>query len=130
MSVEKMKAFGSGNVFDDLGVPDAEEHRAKADLVSKIASVIESRGLTQSEAARIMRIPQPKVSNLVRGRFREFSTDRLCRMLNRLGVRVWIVLEDEANWKQSETTVRVQDRRTGDRSSRVEKEVASSSRSR
>ena len=88
MAGSKMKAFGSGNVFDDLGTDDAKAHLAKADLASKVASVIEQRGLTQVEAARLMGVPQPKVSNLVRGRFREFSTDRLCRMLNRLGVKV------------------------------------------
>lgn len=85
-------SFGSGNVFRDLGFADAEERLAKADLASKIASVIEERELTQSEAAQITGVPQPKISQLTRGRFSDFSTDRLCRMLNSLGVSVALVL--------------------------------------
>ena len=107
---QTVTAYGSGNVFEDLGVPDAEEHLAKADLVSKIASVIESRALTQVEASRIIGLPQSKVSLLVRGRFRDFSTDRLCRILNRLGVTVSMVLTEEPNWNTGMTTVRDQDR--------------------
>ena len=111
---QTVTAYGSGNVFEDLGVPDAEEHLAKADLVSKIASVIESRALTQVEASRIIGLPQSKVSLLVRGRFRDFSTDRLCRILNRLGVTVSMVLTEEPNWNTGMTTVRDQDRSDDD----------------
>lgn len=111
---QTMTGYGSGNVFEDLGVPDAEEHLAKADLVSKIASVIESRALTQVEASRIIGLPQSKVSLLVRGRFRDFSTDRLCRILNRLGVTVSMVLTEEPNWNTGMTTVRDQDRSDDD----------------
>ena len=111
---QTMTGYGSGNVFEDFGVPDAEEHLAKADLVSKIASVIESRALTQVEASRIIGLPQSKVSLLVRGRFRDFSTDRLCRILNRLGVTVSMVLTEEPNWNTGMTTVRDQDRSDDD----------------
>jgi len=104
---EKLVAYGSGNVFADLGLPDAEAHLAKADLVSKIASVIETRKLTQVEAAAIMGIPQSKVSLLVRGRSKEFSTDRLCRLLNKLGVNVSLVLTEEPGWQAGVTTVQV-----------------------
>jgi predicted XRE-type DNA-binding protein len=102
---KEMIAFGSGNVFEDLGIANPEEHLAKADLVSKIASVIETRGLTQVEASRIMGIPQPKVSLLVRGRFDDFSTDRLCRILNKLGVTVSMLLTEEPDWRAGVTTV-------------------------
>jgi predicted XRE-type DNA-binding protein len=86
--VDNEVSFGSGNVFRDLGFADAEERLAKADLASKIAE----RELTQSEAAQITGVPQPKISQLTRGRFSDFSTDRLCRMLNSLGVSVALVL--------------------------------------
>lgn len=103
--MERDMAFGSGNVFADLGLPDAEERLAKADLASKIASVLEARGLSQMEAARITGVPQPKISLLTRGRLGEFSTDRLCRILNSLGVSVALVLAEEEGWATGRTTV-------------------------
>jgi len=100
-----MEAFGSGNVFADLGIDNPEEQLAKADIVSTIASVIEKRELTQAEAGRIMGLPQPKVSALVRGKFEEFSIDRLYRLLNRLGVNVAVVLSAEPAWAPGQTSV-------------------------
>jgi predicted XRE-type DNA-binding protein len=75
---------GSGNVFSDLGLPNAEELLAKAQLASAISDIIEERALTQGEAARVLGTTQPKVSNLVRGRFEGFSLERLARFLNTL----------------------------------------------
>ncbi|MDP2954904.1 MAG: helix-turn-helix transcriptional regulator [Longimicrobiales bacterium] len=75
---------GSGNVFADLGLPNAEELLAKAQLASAISDIIEERALTQAEAARVLGTTQPKVSNLVRGRFEGFSLERLARFLNTL----------------------------------------------
>jgi predicted XRE-type DNA-binding protein len=75
----------SGNVFADLGFPDAEEHLLKAEIVFQIAQLIEKKGLTQSEAAERMNLDQPKVSRLLRGHFSGFSVDRLFTILNRLG---------------------------------------------
>lgn len=79
-------AFGSGNVFEDLGVADTEEHLAKADLVSKIASAVEERGLSEAEMAGIIGISQSEAALLLRGRCRDFSTDRLGDLLNRLEI--------------------------------------------
>lgn len=75
----------SGNVFADLGLPDAEELLLKAKLVSKIAQLIEEKGLTQLQAAERMGLDQPKVSHLLRGKLSGFSADRLLTILNRLG---------------------------------------------
>lgn len=75
----------SGNVFEDLGLPEAAELLAKARLASMIASIIESRGLTQAEAAEVLSATQPIISNLNRGRLSGFSLDRLLRFLNTLG---------------------------------------------
>jgi len=83
--------LSSGNVYADLGLPNAEERLAKADLVIRIYDVITSRGLTQRDAARLLGIDQPKVSALLRGKFDGFSTDRLFRFLNRLGQDGWEV---------------------------------------
>lgn len=83
---------GSGNVFADLGLPDADEMLVKSALVIEIERTIARRGLTQSEAASLMGIDQPKVSHLLRGRFRGFSIERLTMFLARLGRDVDIVV--------------------------------------
>ena len=83
---------GSGNVFADLGFPDADAHLVKADLVSRIDDIVRDRGLTQTEAARLMGLSQPDVSRLLRGDFREYSLERLLRLLNALGRDIDIII--------------------------------------
>jgi predicted XRE-type DNA-binding protein len=80
----------TGNVFRDLGFgrEEAEHLAVRAELMIKIEKLLKARGLTQSEAARIMRVSQPRVSDLLRGRLDLFSTDALIDMLARLGVSV------------------------------------------
>ena len=80
----------SGNVFRDLGFGPLEaEHLAiRSELMIKIEKLLKARGLTQSEAAKLMRVSQPRVSDLLRGRLNLFSTDALIDMLARLGVSV------------------------------------------
>ncbi len=87
-------ALGSGNVFRDLRVPRAEEDLAKSSLLFEIAQALERRGLNQTEAARLLGIPQPQVSNLLRGRTAGFSVQRLTTLLTRLGKGVTIVISD------------------------------------
>jgi predicted XRE-type DNA-binding protein len=82
----------SGNVFEDLGMPDADEMLVKAELVLQISRIIEEEGLTQVEAAELLGVDQPKVSALLRGRLRGFSVERLTRFLNALGQDVEIVV--------------------------------------
>jgi predicted XRE-type DNA-binding protein len=84
---------GSGNVFADLGLPDAGEHLIKAGLVVKIERTIRQRRLTQSAAAQLMGIDQPKVSAMLAGRFRGYSVERLMRFLVALGRDVEIVVK-------------------------------------
>lgn len=74
----------SGNVFADLGLPDAPELLAKADLAIEIGRVLDERGLSQSEAARLLRTSQPRISDLRRGWLEGFTLDRLVRFLNAL----------------------------------------------
>jgi predicted XRE-type DNA-binding protein len=72
---------GSRNVFKDLGVPNAEEHFVKAQLVFKIDTLMKERGLRQIDAADLFGIKQPDVSKMLRGQFRQFSVERLFRFL-------------------------------------------------
>jgi predicted XRE-type DNA-binding protein len=87
----------SGNVFADLGLEDASELSAKSGLVNKIALIIEARGLTQMQAAALLDIDQPKISNLLRGRLEGFSIERLFRFLTSLDQDVEIVIRDKAH---------------------------------
>jgi predicted XRE-type DNA-binding protein len=80
----------SGNVFADLGLPDADDLMAKANLALHIRRIIEARKLTQVQAAQILGLDQPKVSSIINGRLDGFSTDRLMRFLNDLGCDVKI----------------------------------------
>jgi predicted XRE-type DNA-binding protein len=84
---------GSGNVFQDLGHPRPAEALAKAELARKIGTLIAKRGLTQAAAAELLKIDQPKISALVRGRLAGFSLDRLVRFLVLLGSDVQIVVK-------------------------------------
>ena len=84
---------GSRNVFKDLGVPNADEHLVKAQLVFKIDSLMKERGLKQVEAAGLFGIRQPDVSKMLRGEFRQFSVERLLRFLVALDQDVEIVVK-------------------------------------
>jgi predicted XRE-type DNA-binding protein len=85
--------YDSGNVFSDLGLPDAEVLQMKAYLSICIEQEIKARGLSQTEAAKILNIRQPKLSALLRGGFDAFTLDRLVRYLNRLGQEVELVVK-------------------------------------
>jgi predicted XRE-type DNA-binding protein len=90
MSNEEKTVFerGSGNVFEDLGFPDAKELLVKANIALAIQREINARGLRQVDAAKLMGISQPNVSNILRGRLDDYSIDRLIRLLNTLGLDV------------------------------------------
>jgi predicted XRE-type DNA-binding protein len=81
---------GSGNVFADLGLPDAEKLKIKTGLVVEIRKAMRALGLTQQEAARRMGVPQPKVSGMMRGDFTNLSERKLMDCLNRLGYDIEI----------------------------------------
>ena len=80
----------SGNVFADLGLLDSDELLIKAKLADQISDIIAQRKLTQTEAAELLGVDQPKVSALVRGKLSGFSVERLFRFLNTLGSDVEI----------------------------------------
>ncbi len=97
MSAETMSTPSSGNVFADLGLPDPEQDLLKANLVHAVADVIRLRGLSQKDAAALLRTDQAKVSAILRGRISGFSTDRLLRFLAALGHNVTIVVDPHQN---------------------------------
>jgi predicted XRE-type DNA-binding protein len=82
--------IGSGNVFADLGLPDADKLKIKSGLVIEITKAVRKLGLTQDEAARRMGISQPKVSGMLRGDFANLSERKLMDCLNRLGYDIEI----------------------------------------
>lgn len=82
----------SGNVFADLGLPNAEELMAKAELAIKITEILRQRRMTQVQAAAMLGVDQPKISALIRGRLTGFSIERLLRFLLLLGTDVSITI--------------------------------------
>ena len=95
--IKKIKVTpSSGNVFADLGVADAEETLAKAEVASRICDLIAERKLSQTMAAVILGVDQPKVSALMHGRLEGFSSDRLFRFLNSLDRDVEIVIKPKS----------------------------------
>ena len=93
MSKQKVHDTGSRNVFKDIGVPNAEEHLVKAQLVFKIDTILKKRGLKQIEAAGLFGVRQPDVSKMLRGEFRQFSVERLLRFLVALDQDVKITVK-------------------------------------
>jgi predicted XRE-type DNA-binding protein len=96
---------GSGNVFADLGLANPAERLAKAELAHEIGVLIKSAKLTQSQAAQKLGVDQSKVSALIRGQLKDFSTDRLLRFINLLGRDVDIVIRSPENRRR--TAIRV-----------------------
>ena len=83
---------GSGNVHEDLGCSGADAHLLKAELVARIDQIIRQHGLDQVEAARLLGLSQTDISCLLRGNFREYSMERLPRILMLPGCGVEIVI--------------------------------------
>jgi len=83
----------SGNVYADLGLPDAEEMFVKARLATKISEIIKHRHLTQQEASKILGMPQSKISNMCRGNFRGISEAKMIECLNHLGRDIQIIVK-------------------------------------
>lgn len=84
----------SGNVFQDLGFPpeEAEHLKIRSDLMIDLCRVIKSKGLKQADAAKLLGVTQPRISDLFKGKIDLFSIDTLIEMLSRAGVRVKIVV--------------------------------------
>lgn len=108
MSPDTKIEEGSGNVFADLGLPDAEELLSKAHLMRRVAEIIKGRRLTQAQAAVVLDTTQPIVSNLMSGQLHGFSLERLVRFLNALDRDVEIVVKRRSRSRaRARTSVKV-----------------------
>ena len=105
MARRRLVHEGSGNVFADIGVAHPEEALLKAELVRSITNALDERRLTQTAAAAVLGVSQPKVSLLYRGRLDAFSVERLLRFLNALGRDVRIVVGTEHRRRAGRTVV-------------------------
>jgi len=85
----------SGNVFRDVGFnrQEAEHLKIRADLMIQLTRLIETRQLTQAQAARLLGVTQPRISDLVRGKIDRFSVDTLIEMLGHAGARITVVVK-------------------------------------
>ena len=92
--MSKLSKFekGSGNIFADLGLENADELLLKAGIVSETARLMKQKKLTQARAATLTGTAQPDLSNLLRGKFRGFSIERLMLMLTAFGRDVDVVV--------------------------------------
>ena len=101
-SKSKIKVTPStGNVFRDLGFPaeEAEHLLIRADLLLQLQKAVTARRLTQAAVAKVLRISQPRVSDLLRGQLHLFSTDMLIDFLARFGIRVRFVVASSRRHK-------------------------------
>lgn len=87
----------SGNVFEDLGFSETESEslRIRSQLMAQITELIRLRGLKQTEAAKLMGVTQPRISDLVRGKIGKFSSDMLIEMLARSGMKVELSISED-----------------------------------
>ena len=92
---------GSGNVFRDLGHKNPEEALVKANLALQIHKIIKKRRLTQKNAAKILGITQPRVSDILRGRLARFSIDRLMRFIGLLGKDIEIRVKEHKHTREN-----------------------------
>jgi predicted XRE-type DNA-binding protein len=97
--------IGSGSVYADLGLKNHEEMETKSNLVMEICKAIKKKKLTQTQAAEIFSISQPKLSELLNGRFRGYSVERLIHFLNEIGQDVDIVVKSKPRHRKARVAV-------------------------
>ncbi len=103
--------LSTDNIFADLGLKNAEELRARSDLMSEVVSIIRNSGLSQKEIAEILGISAPKVSALMTGKINDFSNDTLVHYLTLLGCNVEIRVMPQRRISRSTKRGRVNVRR-------------------
>jgi len=94
MNPEEMVVSGSGNIFADLGLEDADEDLAKVELAAKIRQRVKAKGLTQTQAAQVLGTDQGRVSDVMTGKIGGMTYDRLLRFLKLLECNVRIIVEE------------------------------------
>ncbi len=92
---------GSKNVFKDLGLQDSGELMARAKLGRSVRILLEKRKINQKEASVILGIKQPEVSNLLNGKYNLFTTERLCKFLNRLDQKIVVTVSSRKKEESS-----------------------------
>ena len=100
-------AQSCGNVYEDLGLPDAEEMLVKAQLALSISRIIKSRELSQIKAAQIIGLSQPKLSDMLNGKFRGISEAKMLECITRLGRDIQIVINPTARPENSPGQIEV-----------------------
>lgn len=86
----------SGNLFEDMGVPDAENMKVRAELIVEIRSLMEENGWTQTEAAKRFDISRTRLNDILRGRLEKATIDRLVTMLAAVGRHVRVTVNHAA----------------------------------
>lgn len=97
----------SGNIFADLGCKNPEELKLKSKIAMSINSIVKYRRITQAKAAKVLRITQPQVSNLKKGKLGHFSVERLFEFLNALDRDVEIIIKKKDPRTQREARTEV-----------------------
>ncbi len=105
MSKNKKVKISFGSVYDDLGYKEPDEMKTKANLIIEISKTIKCKNLTQTAAAKILGISQPKLSELLRGRFRGYSVGRLMKFLTELGKDVDIIVKSTPKSRKARVNV-------------------------
>lgn len=98
----------SGNVFADLGLPNPEQELVKAELTVQIFKILKDRGLTQTDAAKLLKTTQAQVSALMRCKPTSVSVGRLMKFLTVLGQDVEVTVRPVANHRAGKMSVIVQ----------------------
>ena len=99
--------MGSRNIFADIGDAEPERTLARAQVMNRIATIIQDSGFTQAEAARTIGISQSRISKLVNGKLDQFSLDQLINILNKLDRDVEIVIKPRSRRSKKKATVKV-----------------------
>jgi predicted XRE-type DNA-binding protein len=105
MSKKLKSEISTRSVYADLGFENHKEMATKADLVMEISSAIKKKRITQTAAAKMLGISQPKLSELLRGHFRGYSVERLIHFLNELGKDVDIVVKSKPGSRKARVNV-------------------------
>lgn len=97
----------SGNVFVDLGCKNPDEKKLKAKIAASINSIIKHRHITQKEAAKVIGVTQPQISDLKKGKLKHFSVERLFEILNALDRDVEIIIKKKRSRVSREASIKV-----------------------
>jgi predicted XRE-type DNA-binding protein len=104
MSTSEKVHVGSGNVFQDIGAAYPERLLTRAKTMHRISQIIKERCLTQDKAAKLLGIPQSKVSCLMNGKLSVFSLEHLFELLNALDSDVEIIIKPKGREEKIATT--------------------------